>query len=343
MCAFFDDAESPLTSWRLLTHDEVTLDLLHALTRSEIPVHMFDDQNRELLGYRARVDVPLMAKIRLEHVKYPELDHESFVAAHEQANLWFGLRGAQEDTEAIHIQFVEPSFPEELVVSDLRPDLYQFHGGRGYGFTSLERSEPGAYQELDIIVLLQRVFRPDQIYHAPKRHYDKEEIADVLVITDDLCLVVQAKDSPNTEQTLNRSLERKKSVSVHQVKEALKQVSGAVGYLRKTRPLRMILGDREFSTDLSNRNVLSLVVVRELFIDKYAEYSKALFETFQQTELPCIALDYGELHQYTTYCRDQGMFLGAYFQVFDTARELGEFPRLRFGMRDVHALWRRSE
>ncbi|WP_176058975.1 hypothetical protein [Paraburkholderia sp. BCC1876] len=304
---------------------------------------MFDDQNRELLGYRARVDVPLMAKIRLEHVKYPELDHESFVAAHEQANLWFGLRGAQEDTEAIHIQFVEPSFPEELVVSDLRPDLYQFHGGRGYGFTSLERSEPGAYQELDIIVLLQRVFRPDQIYHAPKRHYDKEEIADVLVITDDLCLVVQAKDSPNTEQTLNRSLERKKSVSVHQVKEALKQVSGAVGYLRKTRPLRMILGDREFSTDLSNRNVLSLVVVRELFIDKYAEYSKALFETFQQTELPCIALDYGELHQYTTYCRDQGMFLGAYFQVFDTARELGEFPRLRFGMRDVHALWRRSE
>ncbi|MBB5443146.1 hypothetical protein HDG38_001756 [Paraburkholderia sp. WSM4177] len=36
------------------------------------------------------------------------------------------------------------------------------------------------------------------------------------------------------------------------------------------------------------------------------------------------------------------MFLGAYFQVCDTARELGEFPRLRFGMRDVHALWPRQ-
>jgi hypothetical protein len=343
MSAFFDDADSPLTSWRLLTDDKETLDLLHALTNREILVHMFDDQNRELLGYRAEVDMPLMAKIRLKHVKYPALVHESFGAAHVQANQWFSLRDARDDTEAISINFVAPLFPEDVAVSDLRPDLYQFHGARGYGLTSLERTEPGPYQELDIIVLLQRVFRPDQIYHAPKRHYDKEEIADVLVITDDLCLIVQAKDSPNTERTLNRTLKRKKLVSVHQVKEALKQVCGAVGYLRNTQPLRMFMGDLEISIDIGSRHVLSLVVVRELFIDTYTEYSEALFETFEETGHPCIALDYGELHDYTTFCPDQGTLLGAYFQVFDAARELGEFPRLRFGMNDVHALWRKGK
>lgn len=343
MCAFFDDADCPLTCWRPLTDDEASSALLHALTKREVLVHMFDDQNRELLGYEAEVETPLMAKIRLEHLKYPESSHESLVAAHEQANLWFSLRSEGDDSEAISIKFGEPLFAEDMVISNLRPDLYQFHGGRGYGVTSLERSEPGAYQELDIIVLLQRVFRPNQIYHAPRRHYDKEEIADVLVITDDLCLIVQAKDSPNTEQTLNRTLARKRLVSVSQVKDALKQVSGAVGYLRNTKPLRMIVGEQEVRVDLSNHNVLSLVVVREMFIDTYDEYSRALFDAFEQTGQPCIALDYSELHQYTSYCPEEGKFLGAYFQVFDTARELGEFPRLRFGLNDVHALWREDE
>jgi len=343
MSAFFDDADSPLTSWRLLADDGATLDFLHALSKREILVHMFDDQKRELLGYRAKVDVPLMAKMRMEHVKYPVLSDESYGFAYEQANLWFGIRGEQDDAEAIDIRFVEPLFPEDLTITDARPDMYQFHGGEGYAATSLERDEPGAYQELDIILLLQRVFRPDQVYHAPKRHYDKEEIADVVVITDDLCLIVQAKDSPNTEKTLRRTLKRKKLVSMHQVNDALKQVVGAVGYLDATRPLRMIIGNREVSIDIDNHHVLSLIVVRELFIDTYTEYSKALFDAFKETQLPCIALDYSELHKYTTFCQNQGSFLGAYFQVFDTARQFGEFPRLRFGARDVRALWERGE
>jgi hypothetical protein len=172
LCAFFDDADCPLTCWRPFTNDEPSLVLLHALTKYEVLVHMFDDQNRELLGYQAEVETPLIAKIRLEHLKYPESSHANLISAHEQANLWFSYRDEKDDSEAISIKFGEPLFAEDIVVSDLRPDSYQFHGGRGYGVTSLERSEPGAYQELDIIVLLQRVFRPDQIYHAPKRHYD---------------------------------------------------------------------------------------------------------------------------------------------------------------------------
>jgi len=84
-------------------------------------------------------------------------------------------------------------------------------------------------------------------------------------------------------------------------------------------------------------------VVRELFVDMYDKYSEALFNFFDEINLPCIALDYGELHEYTTFCRDEASFLGAYFQVFDKARELDSFPRLRFGVRDVEELWRRED
>lgn len=343
MCAFFEDSDSPLVCWRLLDSSNETLDLLHALTKREVLVHLFDDHNRELLGYRAEVDVPLMAKIRLEHVGFPSFTHGSFHVAHEQATAWFGLRNEEDDAEAIQIQFTESLFPEDLEVLDMRSDLYKFHGGKGYGFTSLERTDPGRYQEIDIINLLQRVFRSDQIYHAPKRHYDKEEIADVIVITDAACLIVQAKDSPNTEKMLNRTLERKRLASAHMLNAALKQLSGAVNYIDKTRPFRMVLEGKEISIDIGNRNVLSLAVVRELFIDMYDEYSKSLFGFFDEISLPCIALDYAELHSYTSFCKDEVSFMSAYFQVFDNARRLNSFPRLRFGMNDAEALLHNEE
>ena len=343
MCAFFEDVDNPLVCWRLLDSSDETRDLLYALLKHEVLVHLFDDQNRELLGYRAQIDLPLMAKVRIEHARFPDFTHENFHVAHEQAMVWLGLRSAQDDDEAIQFKFTESLFPEDLVVLDMRQDLFKFHGSKGFGFTSLERDDPGRYQEMDIINLLHRVFRPEQIYHAPKRYYDQEEIADVIVITDATCLIVQAKDAPNTEQTLNRTLERKRLASTHMLKGALRQLSGAVKYIDRNRPLRLIVDGKEISMDIENRNILSLAIVRELFIDMYEEYSQALFGFFDEIKLPCIALDYAELHSYTSFCRDEGSFLGAYFQVFDNARALGSFPRLRFGVNDVKNLLRSQE
>ena len=340
MCVFDDDGDEPLTTWRMLARDRETLDLLHALSRQELLVHLFDEQSRELAGYRATVDVPLIAKIRLEHLKYPELDHESLHAAHEHGATWFGLRQPADDADALRIAFATPLFPDDQIVEDVRPDLYRFHGGTGRGFTSLERPEPGLPQELDIILLLQRVFRSDQIYHAPRRHYDNEEIADVLVVTDDVCLVIQAKDSPNTAQTLQRSLERKRATIKKQLRGALDQVVGAVNYIDRTRPLRMGVDGREIVIELGQRNVLSLVVMRELFLNDYDVYSHLLFDAFGRLQLPCLALEYEELHAYTTFCPEEAKFFGAYFEVFDYAMAQGTFPRLRFGLNDVKALWR---
>ncbi|MBY4898708.1 hypothetical protein [Cupriavidus sp. AU9028] len=343
MCAFDDDDDEPLVCWRMLDDHPDTHDLLHALTRREVFVHLFDEQNRELAGYRAITDVPLEAKARLDHLKFPRIDHAGYHAATEEAKAWFGRRNPTDDAGAMRVKFVSPLFPDDQLIEDDRDHLYRFHGAKGRGFTTLERVEAGLPQELDIILLLQRVFRPDQIFHAPLRHYDNEEIADVVVLTDDVCLVIQAKDSPNTSQTLQRSIERKRTTTRKQLRSAINQVVGALSYIKRTRPLRMRVDGEEVVVDLGQRNILALVVVRELFLDDYDAYSALLFNALGRGEHPCLALEYEELHSYTTFCPSPAQFLSAYFQVFDSAMEHGEFPRLRFGLNDVEALLQAQE
>ncbi|MCX5591607.1 hypothetical protein [Alcaligenes endophyticus] len=335
LCAFFDDPDAPLTCLRFLDHSSDTLDMIHALSKREAMIHIFDEQNRELLGYSAEIKVPLTSKVRLEHANLSSLEGKDLNAASEQAMIWFGLRDAQEDADAIQVNFTAPLFPEDIIINDLRPELHFYHGNKGFGFTSLERENAGLYQELDIINLLHRVFKPEQIYHAPKRFYDKEEIADIIIITDSTCLIIQAKDSPNTAQIQSRTLQRKRLASIKMLKSALKQISGAVNYVDTYRPFKMLMDGQEISINLGKRQILSLAIVREMFNDTYNEYSQELFSLFNTINLPCIALDYAELHRYTTYCSDEGRFLGAYFQVFNFALSNGCFPRLRFGPEDA--------
>lgn len=171
----------------MLDPSDETPDLLHALSKREILVHIFDEQNRELLGYCAEIDAPLTLQSPPGACCLPELDQKSFHLAYEQAAAWIGLGSAQDDADAIKVHFTESLIPEDLMVLDLRYDQYTFHGSKGFGFTSLEREDAGRYQEMDIINLIHRVFRSDQIYHAPKRFYDMEEIADIVVITDSTC------------------------------------------------------------------------------------------------------------------------------------------------------------
>lgn len=336
MTAFFDDPDNPLSLWTPLASDPASKALVTALLAGELMIHLFDEHNRELLGYSAKAEIPLKAKVLLEHAKFHDLSHETAYELSEAAQNWFSTRTHGEDTEAISIEFGEPLFPEEMGIMDMRFDRYKFHGSKGFSHTSLVKTEPGQFQEIDIILLLQRIFRQDQIFYAPKRIYDKEEIADIVVITDDVCLIVQAKDSPNTEKMLQNSLDRKRLKAQKQLKDGITQVSGAIGYLDRVQPFRMFIDDHEIELDLGKRQVLSLIVVRELFQDSYAEYSKELFDLYDRINLPCIALDYPELHTYTSFCEDADEFIRAYFEVFDVALANGHFPRLRFGIKNLH-------
>jgi hypothetical protein len=312
--------------------------LVYALSRPEVYVHIFDQHNREFLGYRAQLDIPLMARVRLEHAAFVEPDHGQAHAAQEIGETWLSMRSNEDDREAIRVFFGEALFAEDLPIPD--PDTpHDFRGDPGPGFTILEREQPGPFQEIDIIRSLRRVYAADQIFHGPRRIYDGEEIADIVVITDHACLIVQAKDSPNTASTVNRTLVRKRAKSVSMVTEAVGQARGAINYLRRYRPFTMLVDGETVTVDLAGRHIVSLVVVRELFRDAYADYSRVLFDFLDDVGLPCIALDITELHKFTTFCPNEAAFLGAYFEVFDKAQELGQFPRLRFGLRDVEAVW----
>ncbi len=256
------------------------------MSKREVLVHIFDEQNRELLGYCAEIDAPLTLQSPPGACCLPELDQKSFHLAYEQAAAWIGLGSAQDDADAIKVHFTESLIPEDLMVLDLRYDQYTFHGSKGFGFTSLEREDAGRYQEMDIINLIHRVFRSDQIYHAPKRFYDMEEIADI-----------RSHHRLNLSGNFNRP--------------------------------------RQEPHTLSGR-------CPGKFLDTYTEYSHELFSLFDDINFPCIALDYAELHSYTSYCGDEHRFLGAYFQIFNFARSNGNFPRLRFGLEDAAILMRES-
>jgi hypothetical protein len=91
---------------------------------------------------------------------------------------WF----AEDDLQAISVKFEAPMYAEDRKFKDERPELFRFHGSTGFMEVSLVKLEPGQFQEMDIILLLQRIFSAEQIYHSPRRVNDGEEICDVFVI-----------------------------------------------------------------------------------------------------------------------------------------------------------------
>lgn len=163
----------------------------------------------------------------------------------------------------------------------------------------------------------------------PLRITDREEIADILVITGSEAIVVQAKDSPNIERVLKNSLDRKKATTRKALGKAISQVSGAIGYLRSMSPLKMVVGGETFEIDISNHTVRALIVVKELFNDEYSAYTPLILKLWKETQIPCIALDYAELQAYVTHLSSEGSFFQAFDRVFSHGVKTEQFPRLR--------------
>ncbi|MGF6348125.1 hypothetical protein [Variovorax sp. W2I14] len=335
MSAFFEDHDEPLTIWSPLSPGNDTTSLLKALRGSALTVRLFDEHNREFLAYAARLEVPLMPRVRLDHAKLLNLTQDLAHYMHEQGKLWFSNRESPDDDDAISVVFESALYEENLAYVDDRTELFKYQGSKGSVEIRLEKDTPEDLQEIDIILLLQRLFKPEHIYHSPKKPTNNKEIADILIITDRICLIVQAKDSPNTEEQLGNEMERKQASAKKHLAKACGQLARSVAYLRQHRPLVMKMGDREETIDLGQRTIMSLAVVRELFDNGRHEYSQALYELHKKSRLPCIGIDYSELIQYMTFCDSEESFIRAYFQVFNKALEGDGFLPLRFGLDDL--------
>ena len=333
MCAFFDDKDEPLVIWRPLDSGSDSEDLLYSIQTKNVIVHVFDEKNREILGYQAVINIPLMAKIRIEHHNLTEIDNTEIYAAEKQARNWFGQRTKNDDLDAITVCLEKPTLHEDMFISYINATDQKIT----VSHTELDRKEPGYRQESDIINLLSRIFNPGDLYHSPKRHYDKEEIADIIVVTKNTCLIIQAKDSPNTTESISRTLDRKRRTSIRLAKDAIKQLSGSLGYIRRSQgePLRMILGSQEVSIDINGKSLLCLAVVRELFNNDSKHYFDEISKFWKKENTPCLIFDYAELHMYTSFCRSEDSFIKLCKQVHKKIVDEKAFSRMRFYTHDI--------
>lgn len=332
--AFFDDEDEPLTMRTPMSAHPEWMALAKALFSGSLNVHLFDEHGRELLGYESKITVPPVARLRFENAQWLPDDLAHVREQHDFMPLWFGVRDDNEDENAIEVRFERALFPEDIMIQDMRTAAYNYHGNPGFSLSSLERTNPGPFQEDDIVRLLVRVFPAHQIYLNPLRADDNKEICDVLVITDRRVMIIQAKDSANTEAVLKKRLLRKRQTARKKVVEALDQVRGAVRYIQATEPLTFFISGKHYSLSLGDRPIHALVIVKELFSDQMDDYWELLEDTANRTGTPCVALDYPELTMYASHLPDEESFFGAYDRVYGYARGQGHYPRLRFGLVD---------
>ncbi len=328
MSAFFDDEDEPLVIFTPLFKEENIDRLIGTLLQSSIDIHFFDEHDRELLGYTCKMEIPSIAKERLASSSLISLSLSLARLAHDQLQSSFGTRSHDDDLNAISVSFTESLIPEDLTILDARLDNNSFQGSAPFSFSHLEREEPGAFQERDIARLLGRLFAPTQIYVNPHRITDNEEIADLLLITDSEIIILQAKDSPNTEAVLRNTIQRKKLTARKALTKAINQTKGAVRYLRSMSPLKITVSGECVEIDITNHRLRALIVLKELFSGEYSIYSPPILDLSRETGVPCIALDYGELQMYTQL-RSQAHFLEAFDFVYSHGSKTGEFPKLR--------------
>lgn len=331
LTAFFDDEDEPLViKTPLLANDEATDDILLFMRNNVFDVCFFDEHNRELLSYKASGQLSSI-RDRIALASLPDKDATREIL--DKAHTWFGLRSICDDEEATEVTLIEPLFPDDFVIMDLNYEKHLFNGSQSFSSVILEREDPGPHQEIDIVFLLQRVYEQSKIFLNPIKAADGEELVDVMVLGDEAVLLIQAKDSPNTEKILRTTIGRKRIKSLAQLKTGTSQLRGAISEIKRNPVFPLKDGEDVILVNLSGRQLIGMVVVKELFDDNFSEYSSVMFEFLDKSETPAVFFDYPELSMMTLHCNTEEKFLSAVHQILYAALELDEFPRLRYSGR----------
>ena len=83
---------------------------------------------------------------------------------------------------------------------------------------------------------------------------------------------------------------------------------------------------------MSDREVFGLVIVKELFDPERSTCSEPVLSVSEETNIPCLLLDYREFQPLTFFRRTEESFVGTLREFFSAACEHGLFPRSRFGL-----------
>lgn len=326
--AFFDDHDEPLAITTPLVRDDVgTLDFMELLKEDTFDVFFLDENNRELLSYKAQGDLPAL---RQRIVAADLYGIETVPTMLDSAQQWFSRRTAEDDSQAFKISFVENLFSDDFVTLDAGAERHSFVGSKSFSTNSLEREEPGTFQEIDIVFLLQRVYPSGQIYLSPIKDADGKEFVDILVVGNEAILLIQAKDSPNTEQILRNTVSRKRRKSLSQMKEAANQLVGAISFARKNDLLTFLLNGKRIEVNITGKQLIGIIIVKELFDDTFEEYSAIGYKLVDLAQAPAVFFDFSELNRMTLHCTNEEKFVYAMHQIFTFAMENEQFPRLRY-------------
>lgn len=329
--AFFDDEDEPLIIRTPLVNDDESRHLLATLTSTSVNVHFFDEHGREFLAYQAEIAAPAVTQSRLDSVT---LHDSNFVQAQNMLHGvfdWFGRRTRLDDEEALTINLVHSFFSESLAVQDMRYPLHQHHGAKGYSISTLEREQPGNFQEEDIIKCLAFCFPQSQIYHGPLRTSDQEEICDVLVVTDDRVLIIQAKDSPNVERIAKQKLSRKQANAMAAFKKAIGQIRGAQSYIKAGNgTLRYILNGEERSIDVTEKRLFAITIIKEVFDREGKDYARVLNALMAERSMPCYLIAYGMFFELCYRVHDPEKFFQFSEEIVESIRRHQDLPVINF-------------
>ncbi|MDR3483317.1 MAG: hypothetical protein P4M05_00190, partial [Bradyrhizobium sp.] len=328
---FFDDSDEPLCiTSPLFAGDAMLEDVRLLLCQEKFDVHMFDGNDRELFATRACVQDGKRLRTSFESSVFPELDIDKVPALLKAMGAWFGQRTPADDAESFTVRFTKHLMPADIGIIDLSGGDHDFRDiGHSLVVDSLERQDPGPLQERDIAALLRRVFGHDAVLLNPLRADTGKELTDVLVMTSDVILLLQAKDSPNTEVALNRSIVRKRSTIRGHIEKGARQLQGALQFVMSGEA-RIRRGDGIVAIEIGARALRGALVVRELFDDDYKASSEPVLKVIHQTQVPCVLLDYAGLFAMANNLSTSEQLINGFDRLYGVAVQHGEFPKPRF-------------
>ncbi|MBV1909322.1 MAG: hypothetical protein KUG78_08365 [Kangiellaceae bacterium] len=338
--AFFDDHDEPLTiTTPLFSDDEMLTDITRLFSQESFDVYFFDENNYEFLGATVQNAGFNEFSKEIDAAIFPEFQQSKVLDSWKNMNQQFGLRTEDDDSNAYEIKLNDRLYSDDIMITDLRRQFFGFNDqGKNVAVTSLERADglnTGPMQERDIAQLLTKIFEIKDIYLNPYRADIKEELTDLLIVTDKIMFFIQAKDSPNTKDMLQRSVDKKRTAIRRHIKKATGQMRGALTYARDHEGATILLDGKPVTIQLGDRQLVGLVVVKELFDDDYPECSVPVLSLVRELDLPISLLDYPQLHVLTQNLSTPDRFINGLFSALDMALEHEKFPKSVFSGKKI--------
>lgn len=330
--AFFDDHDEPLVITTPLFDDhEVCTRLLALLTQDEIDIYFFDEHCREWMSYRVRIEDPGSLLVDGEDIVLLEPDLQLGLQMQSAINAWFSMRTAEDDARAIAIKFEDELWPSDLMILDMRDGVNEFVGSSGHSISSLTREKQvGYFQEHDIVAGFKRAFEREQIILNPHKRASHKEFADVVVGGEDCVMIVQAKDSPNTEASHARTIDRKRLTSQNQLEAAITQCVGAFEYAIEVEPVPLWLKTRgkgngqDLDLYVDDREIFCIAIIREIFPSQGPEILRVISEWRDQGRSLAV-LDYPGFTAFTFHFSTEDVLVAALRTYVSKQLEIGSW------------------